>query len=610
MAILCEHVIGGTKGNNNLTNNCTLKNMYLLTDLYKSLKFYYKENNNNEITIGGIEFDNKIIIGVKTTTDENKKTTNLLVSDELIINKDKPHFDFMELQIRVKRIGDPGEYCYTQEISYIKIIYDNNDLKLGNRKSIYDKSDDIIYYLDHETVDKPCLISGIGLSNFGLFCFQVIENYNGDFNDQDLIEIFYDRGNISLVEASLDFKKLREEKEQIILTSFFNKHNFTKTNIVYDKTNSFHLELRKEFKKLLQDTRIVINLDKVIMDNHLIGIENPDVFNFFIDSFTRMEGWSPCIDVLYFYYPDIISLFDKALLDRDFTIMYSIPRIHRMLNYIIYNFNDDQSITKKKNIPGKEETLINKHKPLVIKYNKVWKCLTEVIKKCQQVHHSQVSLNCYHIALLSNDFTNKLYATITFLCQAGLITLMGINFKDSVIDNIFPLNEGKVIIPVIFLFTCMISYKQMLNTKDFHSIFFEKKYLSFNYSIMYLMDSICNYLFSATIVIFNFFLLSFDSSLIDIILNSIASLYIIQLDDTAIFISNDSIMDLIKQRLLQDLFDKFNNIHSIYFDSKTWYNNCGFALDAEHYQVDENTMEIVERNIEICENIEIVESTI
>jgi hypothetical protein len=326
------------------------------------------------------------------------------------------------------------------------------------------------------------------------------------------------------------------------------------------------------------------------MDNHLIGIENPNVFNFFIDSFTRMEGWSPCIDVLYFYYPDILSLFDQALLNRDFTVMYAIPRIHRMLNYIIYNFSDEKK--RNKNIPGKEETLLHKHKPLVIKYNKVWKCLTEVIKKCQEVHHSQVSLNCYHIALLSSDLTNKVYATITFLCQAGLIILMGLNFKDNVVDNIFPLTEGKVIIPIIFLFTCMISYKQMSNTKDFHSIFLQKKYLSINYFIMYLMDSICNYLFSATVVIFNFFLLSFDSSLINIILNSIASLYIIQLDDTAIFISQDSIMDLIKQRLLNDLFDRFNNIPSIYFDSKTWWNNCGFALEKD-FHIDETTMEIV-----------------
>ena len=57
-------------------------------------------------------------------------------------------------------------------------------------------------------------------------------------------------------------------------------------------------------------------------------------------------------------------------------------------------------------------------------------------------------------------------------------------------------------------------------------------------------------------------------------------------------------MDLIKQRLLNDLFDRFNNIPSIYFDSKTWYNDCGFALEKD-YQVDENTLEIVESGLKI-----------
>lgn len=591
--VLCEHVIGGSRGNFNLTNNCTIKNMYLLTDLYKSIKFYYSEIENDGVIIGGIELDNKLIIGSKITLDDKGKTINLLSSEELIIYKDKPHFDFLEIQIRVKQNDD----YYIQEISYIKIIYGIYELQLGTRKSRFDKFDDSLYYLDYETVDNPCLISGIGLSNFGLFCFQVVECYEEVFNDDNLIEIFYDRGNISLVEASLDLKKLREDKDQVILKSFFNKYQFTKTNIEYDKNDSFHLELRKELNKIIQDTRITVNLDRFIMDNHFIGIENPDVLTFFIDFFIRMEGWSPCIDVLYFYYPDMLSLIDKALINRDFTIMYSIPRIHRMLNYLIKNFKTD-NLNKNKNIPGRETTLLHKRLPMVIKYNKVWECLSEVIKTCQQVHHSQVSLNCYHIALLSNNFIFKLYATITFLCQTGLIILMGLNFKDSVIDNIFPLTEGKVIIPIIFLFTCMISYKQMSNTKDFHSIFLQKKYLSLNYFIMYLMDSICNYLFSATVVIFNFFLLSFESSLINIILNSIASLYIIQLDDTAIFISQDSIMDLIKQRLLNDLFDRFNNIPSIYFDSKTWYNDCGFALEKD-YQVDENTLEIVESGLKI-----------
>jgi hypothetical protein len=268
-----------------------------------------------------------------------------------------------------------------------------------------------------------------------------------------------------------------------------------------------------------------------------------------------------------------------------------------MLNHIIYNFDNNITPSKLKkknlNIPGKEETILHKHKPLVIKYNKVWKCLSEVIKKCQEVHHSQITLNCYHIALLSNDYINIMYAIITFLCQTGLIILIGINFKDSDINNIFLLTEGKVIIPIIFVFTCMISYKQMSNTKDFHSIFFEKKYLSCNYVIITLMDIICNFLFCITVVIFNFFLLSFDTSVIDIVLNSIASLYIIQLDDTAIFISTDSIMDLIKQRLLKNLFDKFNTIPSIYFDNKTWYNNCGFTL-GPNYKIDETTMEIIE----------------
>ena len=104
------------------------------------------------------------------------------------------------------------------------------------------------------------------------------------------------------------------------------------------------------------------------------------------------------------------------------------------------------------------------------------------------------------------------------------------------------------------------------------------------------------------IVIFNFFLLSFNTSLIDIVLNSIASLFIIELDDIAVFLSNDSLMDLIKQNLINKMFYKFSNINVIYFNNTqnhydTWvyHNSPLLKLNAKHYELDKNTMEIIKK---------------
>jgi hypothetical protein len=41
--ILTEYVIGGKRGSNILTPNSVVNSMYLLTDMYNSVKFYYTE---------------------------------------------------------------------------------------------------------------------------------------------------------------------------------------------------------------------------------------------------------------------------------------------------------------------------------------------------------------------------------------------------------------------------------------------------------------------------------------------------------------------------------------------------------------------------------------
>ncbi len=115
----------------------------------------------------------------------------------------------------------------------------------------------------------------------------------------------------------------------------------------------------------------------------------------------------------------------------------------------------------------------------------------------------------------------------------------------------------------------------MTNTWDFRSIFPDLRFYFNGF-----LDIFSNYLCAMVVVIFNFFLLSFNESLIDIVLNSIAALFIIELDDAAVFLSNDSIMDLFKQKLIDEMFDKFSKIPSIYFNNPENKNDTWVYIDS------------------------------
>ena len=591
--ILTEYVIGGKRGSNILTPNSVVNSMYLLTDMYNSVKFYYTEyhiNTCSYISVNGIEFDGNIIFGSKT--DKYLKIN---------IDKENPIFDSMQVQnILVPTFGN-GSWSYWQSISYINIVYKGVEYKIGNlentsinieKEVINNKS--YIYWAKPDEVKNQCAISGVGLSNDGLFCLQIIEAIKGNF-DLDAISTFtYNRGDIGFIEAKIDDRTFKDSKQKGVLKTVFDscERNFYNLQVNFGD----NIELQKSIKELFMETKVKLKLETFIMDYDLIGFENAETLLLLLNVYTRLRGWTGSDDVLYTYYPLFLSLLDKAIIDRNFQVIHSVNRLHRMLNRIIYNKDDKlYNIIHKNDFylrVNRKTTLLHgeENKALIIKLNKIWRCFVNTMEKCQIIHQSQISLNAYQVALLSNNVNHKLYAIITILCQISLIILIGINFASLQVETMFPLIEGKIIIPVIFIFTCMIAYKQYTNTIDFRSIFTD-----IAYKPMAILDYFSNVVCTVIIVIFNFFLLSFNNSVIDIVLNSIASLFIIELDDSAVFLSSDSLEDLFKQKLIEELWDNFRNIPKIYFNNSqntTWKYVDYFRLNNDIYEIDNDEIRI------------------
>jgi hypothetical protein len=609
--ILCERVIGGKRGNKNLIESSLLDSMYLLTDMYSKLVFYYTITKEDSI-IQGIEFNKKIIFGIKYNDDEldiNKRKKVIKIDGK---NK---YFDYIKIQNCIKPVVNciPNrEIEYRQHICYIQISYMNKEYTIGIEGSpsapcitqninLNGRIDER-YYLEIEKIENPCVISGVGLCSTGFFCLQIIESLNGKIDDSCIEQFTYGRSEIGFVESKIDTNTFKTDfsKKVFINTFDFSKTDFFHIGIDNNENDSeFNKKVREEIQILNLETKLKLTLEKFIMDYQLIGIEDPEVLSLLTFIFSRIAYISPTEEGLNRYYPIFLSLIDRAIVNRDFTVIHAVKRIYRMLNYLIYKENEDEELIRIKKtvgiyVPEKKTTLFDIEKPLLVKLNKIWKCFSETANKSQQIHQSQISLNAYQVSLLSGQYYG--FSIITILCQICLIGLIGVNFKEANLSKIFPIIEGKIIIPVITIFSCIMTWKQMTNTRDFRNIFPDLKWKYFS---SYL-DIFSNYLCAIAIVVFNFFLLAFNDSLIDIVLNSIAALFIIELDDTAVFLTSDSLMDLLKQKLINEMFDRFKQIPSIYFNNNlnnTWkYNDANILLElnTERYILNENNMEIEE----------------
>ncbi len=574
--ILGEFVIGGKRGNKNLHEDHILQSMYLITDMYDKLVFYYTLNNNNNSNndnndnnvkytiINGIKFNDKIIFG-KIHDDDNITK----FSETIYINSKKPYFDSIKIQNKImphiENTNLSQNTEYSQFINFIEIIYNDEIISIGE-EGVPGPINNNSYYLETEKVDKACIISGVGLSNYGIFCLQIIEAIEGKFDSNAIDNFTYGRGDIGFVESKIDTNTFKTDFTKKI---FIDTFDLSKTDYFHidipTPNDMYNSKVKSELQKLNLETRLKLSIEKFIMDYQLIGLEDAETLSVLTYVFSQIAYWSPNEDGLHRYYPMFLSLLDRAMVDRDFKVIHTVKRLHRMLNHLIYLKEEDKDeLDIKKTIgiyiPEKKLTLFNISKPLLIKLNKIWKCFSKIANKAQRVHQSQISLNAYQVALLSGK--NYRFSIITIMCQICLISLIGINFNNTKMKNIFPLLEGKIIIPVIFIFSCIMAWKQITNTWDFRCIFPDLRFYFNGF-----LDVFSNYICAITVVIFNFFLLSFNNSLIDIVLNSIAALFIIELDDVAVFLSNDSIMDLFKQKLIDEMFNKFSKIPSIYFNN-------------------------------------------
>jgi hypothetical protein len=536
---MIEYLVGAQRPIQKLTPNSVAKYSILFTGVYSKIIFHvFHEENQNNLC--AIEIDNNIILGTKYEK-------SIPLSIDFI--QDKNYFDSMELQRVIKQAGD-DKSLYWSNITYLKLVYQGKEYLIGEKKKVgmeklKDNQKVLLEYdfLPVEIVHNPFYISGLTIHNAGIYCFQIIE-----FNENE----------------HLNFSLIRKQFE----------YNTSKVGIIEGKSED------SDF-----------NLENMIMDHNIISFENLESIKVLQLLYERIRGWTYTKSVLSTYYSKFLSIIDEALIEREYEVIYSVLRLERYLKSII-----------------QRDLKLNSHKKyqddlfLTVKLYRIWEPLSSTMKIIKHLHDSDLNLNCYQISFLSKNKYHLLYAYVTIVSQIGLILLLGLSLLNLKISAIFPLMEGIIIIPIIFIFTLFVVSKQIMNTYKFIKIFPNSIY-----TFVGLFDIFSNILCSITIIILNFFVLAFSNSLIDIVLNSLAALFIIELDDSMVFISDDVKQDLCKQTVIEMFNEKIKNIPNLYFDSKIWKYKGIYKIDNNKYYVDKNLCSILNKE-ESKHNTDIIDT--
>lgn len=163
------------------------------------------------------------------------------------------------------------------------------------------------------------------------------------------------------------------------------------------------------------------------------------------------------------------------------------------------------------------------------------------------------SMNCYSVAFLSGAFSDKIVATIVLTTQLSLTILLLVSLinetREDPDDNDMKL-DSMIVTPIIAIFSSMLVAKQIVNIKSVNNA-----YPGMSKSMMGVFDVIANGIVGITILTIQVILLTHQTTRFDFVINSIATIFILDLDDSVVFLDDDAIADL-NRRMLMDYFLK------------------------------------------------------
>ena len=535
------------KDGNRLTDSSTIKSLMLITERFKRLNIYATKESYN-YSIVGFEFDDLILIG------KRNKDVMITIEDK----NDILYFDSIEIQQTL--IQSNENQLYLLCTNYIGIYYKNHLYKIGEQYNS-NKVNNCVY-LKLQTVNSPCMVTGVALNDNGIYCLQLIDfpHTNTKYIDTNY---YYNEAEVGIINSTFESYQVSNNTDMATFRTIYTHPK----NLNINKSLSVK---RYDNVCLMYDSN-KIDIDNYIVDYNIVGVESAKVFELFQKLYYHMSKVSCDVDIVDSHYYLLFELINECVIDKNTKTINAVFRIERYLNYLIYQYQN-YSLNSNPNCFSYDIGIL-------LKMKKFWSILNDNMVEIYNLNRYDVSINCYHTSYFSNY---NVLSFIVILSQLALIVLLEFNMLIN-LSELTRIYKDKIMLLVMFVLYTFISYNQIYNSFLFNTVVKD----SIN-TLAGKMDILANIVIPIIIILLNITLILFNPNFILILLSSILSIVVIQLDDYIVTPGNKRVT--VRNFYLKSVINSFKKINEHYFSKKYWLKNTNgyFFLDLGAISIDKN----------------------
>ena len=283
---------------------------------------------------------------------------------------------------------------------------------------------------------------------------------------------------------------------------------------------------------------------KKIEKSLFVGLEDsdPNVMAVVSKLHSFMKSWYSSRSSIHRMFPDLYSLIDQSITENDRSVIFSTFRLERHLKYRIqrgingHSFDSDPFLR--------------------MKLYQVVQCLASTLESCQRIIVNKPAMNCYSAGYLAGDLPHLLIALLVLVTQFGLTYVLFLSIiTDHSETQYFALQESVIVTPIIAVFSAMLVYKQISN-----SFAIRRAYPGMGNHFLGVCDILANGILGIAILVIQVIIVAKQDNRIEYVLNSIAAIFILELDDSSVFFDDDATTDLHRRLLMKDFTDRVKGI--------------------------------------------------
>eukprot|EP01084_Bolivina_argentea_P066675 121559_1 len=391
-----------------------------------------------------------------------------------------------------------------------------NYIRLNNHKIGRKEYNDMLFK-SHLEIGK-LLITGIYSNKNGPTAFQVVDVRNG-INTNPLVNIFE------------DFKKNVKTNSLINIFPMYPNQSLSSVN----------------------------NKNKYNILKGIVGVADNDVLTtvlllltwccrrFSIDPTSYISGkffaiLEKCIDGDMDTIHSVLTLnrFINNIIEKNFknNLDYFMQNVNKIdweygtieytscLDKILFFFGEDKQLQK-----GLQKELQRKQIAL-LKTHKWWSSLSETVQIIKRMNYYTPTIDIFTLTYLHSTYWNIFTTIITFIGQIGMTMFIISSLEFDIIDESMGNISSIVASIIICCIVTILVKKQIIGVLQFFAVFPESKS-----SWSMVLGVISNIIIAAIIVPLNFIILAITDDNFDLVLNSLAILFILEIDDQIIDIN-------------------------------------------------------------------------